>query len=162
MRYANVIGILLVTIFMWGCRKDAIPDEPSILFIKQSQTMVADSGKGEETLIFYFNFVDGDADVGPIETFPPDPNAEPQQNIVFIDSRDTNKLLRFDFPPIPQSVITNDGVKGTFDVFMDPRLIIADTSALVLTDTVTYEVYVTDKAGHVSNRVKTEPIIITK
>ena len=163
MRYANVIGIFLATIFIWSCNKDAIPPEPAITYIKQSHTQVADSGKGEDVLIFYFNFVDGDADVGPIETFPPNPNADPQQNIVFTDSRDSNKTLLFDFPAIPQSVVTNDGVKGTFDVYMDPRLITARTdTAHNLFDSVSYEVYVYDRAGNLSNRVKTEPIIITK
>ncbi len=160
MRSAKLVGILLATFFFWGCKKNIIDPAPAINFVDQDRNTVLDSGKGNEIIQFRFTFADGDADVGPIEGSG---NPNPRQNIVFIDSRDTNQFLLYDFPPIPQSVASNAGISGSFEVYMESSDLIARTDSIhEFSDTVTFEVYVFDKEDNVSNRVKTDPIIITK
>jgi len=158
MRWAKILAFLLVTITVWGCYKNEMSPIPEIVFISQSQTEVADSGRGEfEEITFLFDFQDGDADIGPIgDPFP-------LQNITFIDSRDSTKDF-YDFPPIPEPVVTDDGIRGSFVVRVNPNIFIArdDTTIHKLTDTVQYKVFVKDEAGNESNEVKTKSIVIVK
>ncbi len=162
MRSAKVIAIMLVTVLLWwGCRKKVSPI-PSIEFIEQDTYEVADSGIGvDDDLIFTFLFEDGDSDVGPIEGTGA---SFPSQNIVFMDARDSNNLMRFDFPPIPNDVVTDDGVKGSFDVRMSPKTIFArtDTTIHKLSDTVFWHVYIVDEKNNQSNWVNTDSVVIIK
>src|SRR5690606_33375616 len=127
--------------------------------VEQDTYEVADSGIGvDDNLLFSFTFQDGDSDIGPLEEGG---TGLPQQNIVFIDSRDSSKKIFFDFPPIPNDVVTDDGVAGSFEVSMSPQSIIAraDTTVHKLTDTVFWHVYVVDGAGNESNWVKTDSVV---
>lgn len=157
MRFAKVLAFFLVASTMWSCNKNEASESPEINFVKQSSTMVADSGIGEDFILFQFDFEDGYADIGPVD----DPIS--WQNIHFIDNR-TNSESYYDFPPIPSSVVKKDGISGTFIVTMDPTTIIArqDTTFHKLTDTVSWSVFVIDDAGNLSNEVQTLPIVIKK
>lgn len=158
MRFAKVTVFVLCVLIFWGCRKNKVSDIPEIKFILQDTHAIADSGKGrEQLLIFQFDFADGDADIGPID------QQANWQNIRFRDTRNDD-ILSFDFPPIPSSVVTQDGIEGTFRVEMQPNQLIArdDTTIHKLTDTVRWEVTVLDYGGNESNAVLTDSIIITK
>jgi hypothetical protein len=158
MRFAKILAFLLVTLVVWGCYKNKMSPIPEIVYISQSSVEVADSGRGEfEDITFLFDFQDGDADIGPIG----DP--VPLQNITFVDSRDSTQDF-YDFPPIPEPVVTDDGIRGSFVVRVNPNTFIArdDTTIHKLTDTVQFEVFVRDEAGNLSNEVTTRPIVIVK
>lgn len=159
MRLAKVLIIILCVGFFWGCTKDSISPVPVIKFVKQNTNLVPDSGIGrEDALVFQFDFEDGDADVGPLDI------PTPWQNIHFIDQRDTTNILFFDFPPIPSAVVQDDGITGTFQVFMPANLLIArtDTTVHKTSDTVRWKVKVFDFNGNVSNTVLTDSVIIMK
>lgn len=159
MRFANVLAILLVSALVWGCNKEAADPIPEIRFIKQNVNMVADSGIGEELILFEFAFEDGDADIGPIEGKNPN---FPSQNVVFTDNRNLSQY-KFDFPEIPAKVVQRDGVEGTFQLLFPPSVIIArNDSVHEFTDTLTFDVYVEDAAKNISNTVTTGQIVIKK
>jgi hypothetical protein len=154
---AKVLAFFLVTTLLWSCKREEVSPIPAITFINQTTYEVADSGKGESFIFFNFNFEDGDADTGPIG------NPQSWQNIYFIDSR-TQVESFFDFPPIPADVVTDDGIKGSFAVRMNPGALIArtDTSVHKFTDTVRWRVFVRDAKDNFSNEVMTDSIVIVK
>lgn len=159
MRFAKVIVFVLSVLIFWGCTKNTISPIPVIKFVKQNTEIAPDSGIGRtDSLIFQFDFEDGDADVGPLD------EPIPWQNIHFKDLRDTTNILYFDFPPIPSQVVQQDGITGTFLVAMPANQIIArtDTTIHKERDTVQWKVEVYDFEGNVSNAVLTLPVVITK
>ncbi len=158
MRMAKVLAFFFLATLLWGCKKEKMSPIPAIKFVEQSRYEIADSGKGvENPILFQFTFEDGGADIGPLD-FP-----TPLQNIYFIDSR-TETPSFFDFPPIPSTVVSEDGISGSFTVSMDPRTLIArdDTTIHKLTDTVRWTVYVRDGQDNFSNEVFTDSIVIVK
>lgn len=161
MRFANVLAILLVSIIMWSCNKEIISPVPVINFVKQSTTMVADSGIGENPVLFEFGFKDGDGDLGPVEGQIP---ANPIQNVIFIGERtDTTARYAFDFPPIPGAAVQRDGIEGSFEIFVPANIFIArDDPEHEFFDTVTFKVFVFDAQGNISDTVSTRPIVIEK
>lgn len=158
MRIAKVLAFCLLTISFWGCKKNEMSPIPVIKYIKQSTNSLIDSSKQNQgPIIFTFDFEDGDSDIGPID------NPIPLQNIYFIDSRDSAETL-YNFPPIPGSVVSNDGIKGSFIVEMNPVTIFprTDTTTHKFTDTVRWRVFVRDGQDNFSNEVLTDSIVIFK
>ena len=110
----------------------------------------------EDTAILIFNFTDGDADLGN------DPNGA-NYDVFLKDTKDTARHLEFFFPNIPNELRDPDyGMKGTCQIllpsaFLPPR---PDSLHMTTGDTVTFEYYIKDQAGHESNHLTTGRLLI--
>ena len=104
--------------------------------------------------VIIFNLTDGDADIG----------NDTASGIWLKDSRyDSLGFTRTDFPKITDGIEDpNKGLSATvyfFPVYpaVVPR---SDSIHMLYGDTLTYQFYVTDRAGHKSNIITTHPLII--
>jgi hypothetical protein len=133
------------------------PDEPVITFksisrnyLKQNSNSLADS------LLLVFSFTDGDGDLGSNDSV----------GIYIKDGRDGFEKPPYKIPYInPQG--TGNGISGeisirlnttccTFDNGYPPCSVIPN----VPYDTLTYQVYIRDRAGNKSNQIETPPILL--
>jgi len=137
------------------------PDYPLVPTIeyKGINKNIIDQGRvRDDSLWIQISFTDGDGDIG---------DAQNKANIFLIDDRD-NKMVTYSMPLIPQKGVTN-GVSGTITILHTTLFNVccyyanADPCSVPntpITDTVTYSLYIEDRAGHMSNTVKLQPIII--
>ncbi|HMQ49466.1 MAG TPA: hypothetical protein PKA00_18460 [Saprospiraceae bacterium] len=157
--------LILALILVWGCVKPPdYPEEPVINYIgaNKNQVFQGSVGAPQDTLSVTFGFTDGDADLGDPENV----------NVFFYDSR--NELL--DPIPIKLNAIpdqgTGNGISGEITVkipnilaggnicciFPDGRVCQVDPEFPV--DSFFYYIEIMDRAGHISNRIRTETITI--
>jgi len=106
-----------------------------------------------DTCFFEFGITDGDGDIGNDTT----------SMIYLKDSRyDTAGFVAIPFPQIDQSIEDpKKGLQATCWFYPyplpTPR---PDSLHSTLGDTLTYEFYIKDRAGHESNHITTHPLII--
>lgn len=135
------------------------PDEPVIEYIGVSKATLDQGNLNTDSLFVYFSFTDGDGDLGQQAT-------DTTRNIFIIDSRTGNVQDKFKSPFIPEEGIGN-GITG------DVELLVYTTCCLFPDntppceapekyplDTIVYEIYMKDRAGNISNRIQSEPIIL--
>jgi hypothetical protein len=137
------------------------PDYPVIPNIeyKGINKNIIDQGRlKDDSLLIQITFTDGDGDIG---------DATNKANIFLIDDRD-GKMVTYSMPLIPQKGVTN-GVSGTITILHTTLFNIccyypnADPCSVPntpTTDTVTYSLYIEDRAGNLSNTIQLQPIII--
>lgn len=136
-----------------GCKKEGTPRSPipSIALTGFGPDSVK-LGSSEDTAVLSFSFTDGDADLG---------NTTANTDIFLRDSRNGN-VQGYSFPEFPDAVRNPDiGMEGTGTVallaaFLLPR----DTVHAVTGDTVRYEVWIKDRAGHESNHITTPDLYL--
>jgi len=135
------------------------PDEPFIEYIGISKATLNQNSLNTDSLFLNFSFTDGDGDLGH--------NPEDTSRNIFIKDLRTGKFQdKFKSPFIPEEGIGN-GITG------DIRLLLFTTCCLFPDnippcsapqqyplDTVVYEVSLRDRAGNLSNKILTEPIVI--
>ena len=135
-----------------ACQKNTVSKIPHISLIGVS---AGDSIVGtQDTVVIGFNFTDGDGDIG-VDTTS-------QIYVNDIRYNATPVLMKYNFPSIDGSIEDpKKGLTGNCYFFINPlpapRL---DSTHAVKGDTVTYEFYITDRAGNASNHITTHPIII--
>ena len=143
------IALLAITCFA-ACNKKVVVKEPSISFTSATpQLNVGDSA------VIEFTISDEDADLG-----------NDTQGISGIYCKDTRYdslgFVRFEFPAIDSALEDpNKGLEIHCEFvpipYPTPRL---DTLHTKYGDTLTYQIYVEDRAGHKSNIITTTQIII--
>ena len=156
---AFAVALLAIT----SCLKPPdYPDEPVIEFLAMNQTTIAQGRTAEnlDTLVIVFGFTDGDGDLG---------DDEGAFDIRLRDSRD-DALNPFRLPVIPEQGVGN-GISGEitlripnapsnlcciFENGLDP----CTASVEFPTDTFSYSITLTDRAGNVSNAIRTDPITL--
>lgn len=150
-------GLIL---FFASCTKDPdqYPDEPQIYY--QSTTPRTIDIKDTAAFIrIELKFTDGDGDIGL------DPG-NGEMAIFLKDSRDTSKELYtypYPFPFIPQSARpTKGGLEGGITINLGRQYFnVVDSLNLALKrDTLSYNIYIMDRAGHKSNIITTDSIYI--
>lgn len=110
----------------------------------------------EDTVYIRFHFTDGDADLGN------DPNTA-KKDIFMVDMRFPNDTLSFYFPSIPNEVKDPEkGMEGDCDFFVPAPFIagLRDTVVHKHHDTTQFNVFIKDVAGHSSNVITTDTLII--
>jgi hypothetical protein len=135
------------------------PIEPFIEFTSQSKDTLVQGQFQEDSMTVVFRFEDGDGDIGRTDQ-------EPDNNVFFIDERTGIVESTFGIPAIPQEGAGN-GVEG------EVRIVLYSTCCLYPDqsqpciphpqyplDTIQYRIYITDRAGHKSNEILTEMIIL--
>lgn len=134
------------------------PIEPVIEYKGINKNIIDQGRVRDDSLLIQISFTDGDGDIG---------DAQNKANIFLIDDRD-GKMVTYSMPLIPQKGVIN-GVSGTITILHTTLFNVccyyanADPCSIpitFMTDTVTYSLYLEDRAGHVSNTIKLQPIII--
>ena len=135
------------------------PIEPHIEYLHISKDTLRRGAMQEDTTFVTFSFTDGDGDIGNQDTI----------DLFVTDTRTGVTESQFRVPEVPELGASN-GIKGeiTFRLFttcciFPPELGLDPcngTSPSFRYDNVVYEFYLKDRAGHESNRVKTDPVYI--
>lgn len=147
--------ILSVLAFIAGCKKKNTGNPvPEITFLSMTPQTLR-GGSSEDTLFLAFRFSDGDGDLG-------NPYTGGNYDIYLIDSRDS-LASGYYFPEIPEEYKDPyEGIKGTTTLILPGTYILPRQDSLHLEqgDTLQYEVYIQDRAGHESNRFTTPTIYL--
>ncbi len=134
------------------------PIQPEIKFLGLSKNTMRQGELGiEDFLYLSFSYTDGDGDLGGLGP------GKDSINIFLTDKRTNQLSERFQIPYVPEQGAGN-GISG------DIRLLLLTTCCNVLPhckpsttkpiDTLIYEIYIKDRAGHESNKILTAPIYL--
>lgn len=137
------------------------PKEPVIAFKNQSKFEMKQGKQGEDSMTISLTYTDGDGDLG----FPGN-DSEP--SIFVKDGRDGFPRFQYKLPYVePQG--TGNGISGEISIVV-PTACCIETNAqgVVLTckevgiarDTLVYLLTIKDRAGHISNEIQTDPIVL--
>lgn len=133
---------------------------PKIEFVSLSKDTLLQGVFQEDSLRVTFHFEDGDGDLGREE------NAL-ENNVFFIDTRTGELDNSFGIPFIPAQGSSN-GIEGEVHILLfstcclypdngpDP----CEVAPQYPTNTLTYQIYIKDRAGHESNMIETPPITL--
>lgn len=129
-----------------------IPHIALIAFLPQDSMQV-----NVDTAVIYFSLVDGDGDIGYANPAPGDTS-----NIYWKDSRDSSGFVATPFPAIDVSIEDpKKGLEGKCTFFPLPQPTPRTDSLHAATgDTLYYEFYIVDRAGHQSNHITTHTFIV--
>lgn len=152
--------VVVVTFFagLFAACKDeeSLSTTPSISFVSLEPRVIRGASPDDSTFL-EFRFADGDADLGV------GADATGEEDFFLVDSRD-GTVLSFLFPDIADELRDPaKGMTGTAVLIMPAALITPRLDSLHLAngDTLRYEVYVKDRAGHESNHFTTPDLILT-
>ena len=145
--------IFLVSLFFSACQKNSVSKIPQISLIG---FYPADSMRVNlDTCYIYFSLTDGDGDIGNSST----------SVIYYRDSRyASDSFLTASFPAIDPTIENPIyGLQGTCIFIPEPQPVPRPDSVHTATqrDTLSYELYITDRAGHKSNHIFTHQLYIT-
>lgn len=111
---------------------------------------------GEDTTQVTIMFTDGDGDLGSNDSL----------NVFFTDLRDNFEAYQYKIPFIPEEGAAN-GISGEIYIdlltsccYFPDNTAPCEPSETFPTDTVTFEVYIKDRAGHESNHITLPPITL--
>jgi hypothetical protein len=158
MKIKIVLYLALIVAFATCIRPPEYPVEPQIQFVGQTKSTMRQGFGSEDSVYLSLSFTDGDGDIGGI-------GANKDSLNVYVTDKRNNKPVEqtFRMPFVPEAGAKN-GISG------DIRFLMYTTCCLSLepcvptpnrpTDTLVYEIYIKDRAGHKSNAVLTKPIIL--
>ena len=144
-----VIALLLTV----SCTKeDTYPVTPEIAFV--SLESLANLG-GKDSLVLTFSFTDGDGDIGTPKTDTVNRDVfitmYELRNGVFVKYDDPFGVFNYRIPfMVPRG--NNESLKGEIVIAVDYNIFQPN-------DTIYYDLYMKDRAGHVSNTISTASII---
>lgn len=160
------IAILLLATTIFSCLQPPdYPDEPVIEFIGFNKDIIAQgsSEANKDVLTISLSYTDGDGDLS---------NEKGEFDIFLEDTRDEVLVPPFRLPVIPEQG-TGNGISGEIYLNMDNtplglccifddknRQDACTPSIEYPTDTLTFTIFIVDRAGHVSNKVETTPLIL--
>jgi hypothetical protein len=146
----NLFIIAIISLIAVSCNKKHKYDNiPKLTFSKLSQNSV--QAGSDTTLLISFLFEDGDGNIG-----------FGTNNLFLKDSRDT-QWLPYTIPVIPEKFNPDNGLAGVMIVDYEAAFLLLRSDSLHLeSDTLTWDIYMKDQAGNVSNTITTSPLILTK
>lgn len=156
MKIKIVLYCALFVAFATCIRPPNYPIEPQIQLVGQTKTNMRQGSGFQDSLYITLSFTDGDGDIGGVGT---------DSLNVFITDKRNNKPVEqtYRMPFVPEAGAKN-GISGEI------RFLMYTTCCLSLepcmptpshpVDTLVYEMYIKDRAGHKSNAVKTNPILL--
>ena len=167
MKLLVFVNVLIILLGFASCTQPPeYPIEPVIQYERTTKnTMIQGDGTEDETWMT-ISFTDGDGDIG----FFKEGSTQVETDLFIRDLRLDAVTEKFTIPFIPELGTTN-GISGEITFRMYTTCCIfpewvpgqpapCDVSADYLIDTVRYEIYIKDRAGHESNRIQTEPIYL--
>ncbi len=133
-------------------KEDTYPVTPDISFVSLEKLP---NSSGKDSLVLTFAFTDGDGDVGTpkIDTVNRDVFVTlfELRNGVFVKYDDPYGVFNYRIPfMVPRG--NNESLKGEIEISIDYNIFQAN-------DTIYYDLYMKDRAGHVSNTISTDNII---
>ena len=150
--------IIALPILGFGCiNAPKYPIEPVIEFSGMTRNTMKQGDINTDSLTVFFTFTDGDGDLGSDDTM----------SIFLIDTRDNNENIKYQIPFLPEAGASK-GISGevsftlfsTCCIFADPFIPPCTANANEPLDTVKYELYIVDRAGHKSNIIELDPVIL--
>ncbi|MBX2891936.1 MAG: hypothetical protein KF734_13480 [Saprospiraceae bacterium] len=159
----SLVALLLATVsicfFQFCVKPPDYPKEPFIEFVSLSKNIMRQSKLGLDTVLVTFSFTDGNGDLGSVDNEP---------SIFIEDGRDSFPQEPYAIPYIePQGA--GNGISGTITVALPTTCCIyTDENGFkfscetvpVAFDTLTYLISIKDRAGNVSNKITTPPIVL--
>ena len=151
---------VFVIVSFWACAEAPDYSEiPEIEYEGLSKKLMRQGDQFTDSLYIYFSFKDGDGDIGYADS-------DPRKDIVVIDTRTQVEQERFKMPMVPEQG-TGNGISGevTVRIYSTCCLFPAGIPPCSAppsfpTDTMAYEIYILDRAGHESNRIRTDPVVL--
>lgn len=163
---AICLFLLGLTVLQFCVKPPDYPNEPVIEFksISKTQTFQDIDALPDDTIRLTFTYTDGDGDIGSM-------GSDSVSSVFFVDRRDNSTLVPGDRLPFVEPQGTGNGISGEISVRLRRSCCIyigpggisqaCEAAALAIArDTVTYEVFIRDRAGHESNRILTPPIVL--
>lgn len=141
---------IAVILMLFSCNKvNKYAVTPKISFFQMSLNQLK---AGKDTSFYVFvTFEDGDGDIG-----------FGTNNLYFIDTRDTD-TVSYEIPSIPSRFEPQRGLSGSLQIeILGAPLLLRTDSAHKEQDTLVWDIYMKDQAGHLSNVVSSTPLILTK
>lgn len=160
MKSLNKLYYLFFLLLISACsKKPEYPIEPYLEFVKLSKNTLSQGTFNSDSLTVYLKFTDGDGDIG----FD---SKDSLQNLFIIDSRTGNFAERIKIPELPISG-SEIGISGEIEVLLYTTCCLFEDNIPpcsvidgIPTDTLTYKIFLIDRANHSSDTVETTPIII--
>lgn len=156
------VTLVIITLCQNCVQPPDYPDEPVIEFKSLSKSMLKQTPlvNGQDSLLITFSFTDGDGDLG----FKDD-----EGSLFIIDGRDSYSKPAYRIPYIEQQGAGN-GISGeisisvptTCCIYPDPATgnTISCQFVPIVQDTLFYRISIKDRAGHVSNEIRTPDILL--
>ncbi len=157
MKIKRLLYLVLFVAFATCIRPPDYPIEPQITFVGMTKTTMRQGFGSEDSVYYTLSFTDGDGDLGGI-------SGKDSLN-VFITDRRSNKPVEqtFRIPFVPEAGAKN-GISGEIRFLMFTTCCLSLEPCIATpsrpTDTLSYDIYIKDRAGHKSNVVQTKPIIL--
>lgn len=145
--FTHPIFFCSLLVFFIGCKKEEpISKVPSIKFVSITPEVAK---KYQDEIKIRIEYTDGDGDLGE--------NTPDVKNLFCTDNRNN---VRYEFR-IKQLAPDNASIAITGQLTLDlpPQGFIDDNQ---ITETVTYSIFVKDRAGNQSNTIETTPLTINK
>lgn len=154
-----LVLVIFFCLFQYSCvNAPDYPIEPEITYVGISKNTIVQGVSNIDSLHIYMEFTDGDGDIGTKD--------ENIFNIFLIDKRTDQLQDQFIAPYVPSAGAAN-GISGEIDIlvyttccFFPDNIPPCESPAQYPTDTIQYEIYIKDRAGHESNRILTDLITI--
>jgi len=153
MKWQLIIFLVLLTAGLASCAKKPgrYANEPYIEYKGRWPDSIR-SGSGEDTVFISFRFTDGDADLG-------NDASSGNYDIFATDSRDAT-LYSYLFPNIPDQIRNPEkGMEGTCTFYILAAFLTLRPDHPDA-DTVSFSIYIKDRAGNQSNTIQTDPVYI--
>ncbi len=142
------------------------PVEPHIEYVSMSKTGMLQGQGPEDTTYVTISFTDGDGDLGHFK----EGSEEQVLDLFLTDLRTGAQSESFIIPFVPE-LGSGNGISGEitirllttcciFPPYVTDAAAPCDPSQQYPVDTLRYEIYLMDRAGHESNRVQTEDIYL--
>ena len=157
MKIKIVLYLLLSVAFATCIRPPNYPVEPQIEFVGMTKTTMKQGFGSEDSVYFTLSFTDGDGDLGGV-------SGKDSLNVFITDKRNNKPVEQtFRIPFVPEAGAKN-GISGEIRFLMYTTCCLSLEPCIATpvrpTDTLVYELYIKDRAGHKSNVVQTKPIIL--
>jgi len=149
--------LLILTGSIVSCiSRPDFPIEPVLEFVSMDKNQMVQNSFNTDSIRITFSFTDGDGDLGDQDSL----------NIFIRDNRDQYIAAQYRLPELPPEGASR-GVRGEITVTIYTTCCIfpdgtppCEASLQYPTDTLQYEIFMKDRAGHISNTIKTDPIIL--
>lgn len=154
MKRCTFLFLALLAAFSSCKNNNSMSNIPSISLISMTPDSIK-QGASEDTVYIKFGLEDGDADLGH--------DVSSTDKDIYIRDNHTDSFTGYNFPEIAQGILDpSKGITGACTFKMLGALIYVrqDSIHLLNGDTVSYELYIKDKAGNNSNHITTPNLYI--
>ncbi len=156
-RFKFFLSSMLVIFLIAGCIKaPEFPDIPEIELLGLSNSRMKQSAFNEDSTLVFLEFTDGDGDIGSNDSL----------NVFVKDLRDNFIANRYRIPYVPEAG-ANNGISGELTLTLYTTCCTypngqapCTPSDQFLFDSISYEIYIVDRAGNESNRIVTPRILL--